>query len=105
MTGNLVEGWGEIIWVIASIAILVAFAVALALPQSGGRKPASRGHRHKGDETGEEEIRPDGYIDSFANEIEEAGGSIPPVVKLAVPVVLLWWLGYIALNWTTGSGG
>jgi hypothetical protein len=41
MTGNLVESWGEIIWVIASIAILVAFALALALAQSGGEnRPA-----------------------------------------------------------------
>ncbi|MGV8953429.1 MAG: hypothetical protein ACOH2M_20195 [Cypionkella sp.] len=41
MTGNLVEGWGEIIRVIASIAILVAFAVAL--PQSGGSKTGQPG--------------------------------------------------------------
>lgn len=105
MTGNIVEGWGEIVWVMASIAVLAAFALALALPHSGRRKPASRGHRHEADETGHEEIGPDGYIDSFANEIEEAGGSIPPVVKLAIPVVLLWWLGYIVMNWTAGSGG
>ncbi|WP_417808757.1 hypothetical protein [Thioclava sp.] len=105
MTGNIVEGWGEIVWVIASIVVLAAFALALALPQSGRRKPASHGHRLKADETGHEEIGPDGYIDTFSNEIEEAGGSVPPVVKLAIPVVLLWWLGYILLNWTTGSGG
>ncbi len=105
MTGNLINQSSEIQWVIASVLVLCAFAVALALPQAGRRKSASRGHRPEEDESTSEEIRPDGYIDSFSGEIEEAGGGIPPVMKLAVPVVIIWWLLYIVLNWSSIPGG
>ena len=88
----------------ASLALL-AFGLTLALPQISRVKPGNGGHRPEAEETEHEEIQPDGYIDSFAGEIEEAGGGLPPVMKLAIPAVLLWWLGYLILNWATISGG
>jgi hypothetical protein len=48
---------------------------------------------------GHEEIRGDGLIDSFSGEIEEAGGGMPLVVKIALPGILLWWLIYLIINW------
>jgi len=59
-----------------------------------------KGHRpgDQGDDC--EEIHADGYIDSFAKEIEEAGGGMPPIVKVALVGIILWWLAYLILNWT-----
>lgn len=100
MTENALELWPEILAVIAGVIILFLFALTVALPHRVKTKPGSSGHRPS-DESGEhEEIRTDGYIDSFAGEIEEAGGSMPPVVQLALPGVLVWWLLYLIFNWT-----
>lgn len=100
MTQNVLQLWPEIIAVLAGIFILVVFAIALAIPHRAQTLPGSQGHREEDDETEHEEIRADGYIDSFANEIEEAGGGLPPIMKLALPGIILWWLIYLIVNWT-----
>jgi hypothetical protein len=101
MTENIMQLWPEILGVLAGAIVLFLFAVTLALPHRPKVLPGSSGHRKAEDETGgHEEIRPDGYIDSFAKEIEEAGGGLPPVIKLVLPGILLWWLIYLILNWT-----
>lgn len=100
MTQNVLQLWPEILGVLAGIAVLILFAIALAIPHRATTPPGSSGHREEGDEGEHEEIRPDGYIDSFANEIEEAGGGLPPIVKLALPGIILWWLIYLIVNWT-----
>jgi hypothetical protein len=100
MTQNALELWPEILAVITGVIVLFLFALAVAIPHRVKTKPGSSGHRAKDEDEGHEEIRPDGYIDSFAGTIEEGGGSIPPVVAIAIPGVLLWWLIYLILNWT-----
>ena len=105
MTRNVMDFWNEVIWIGGGVFVLLVFALALALPQNSRIPPASGGHRPRHAQPETEEISPDGYIDSFANEIEEAGGGLPPVMRLAIPGVLLWWLGYLVVNWTPGAGG
>lgn len=100
MTQNVLELGPQILAVVAGAIVLSIFALAVAIPHIAKNKPGSSGHREEEDHTGHEEIRADGYIDSFAGTIEEAGGGLPPVVKLAVPGILLWWLVYLILNWT-----
>jgi hypothetical protein len=90
----------EVLAVVSGIIILALFAIAIALPQgSKASPPGHKGHRPIEEDIGHEEIRGDGFIDSFSGEIEEAGGGMPPVVKLALLGVLLWWLLYLILNW------
>ena len=99
MTDNVLQLWPEILAIVGASVVLFLFALALGLPNRPKTLPGSSGHRSL-DESGEhEEIRADGYIDSFAGEIEEAGGSMPPVVKLALPGILIWWLLYLIFNW------
>jgi hypothetical protein len=100
MTQNALSLWSEIIGVAGGALVLLIFGLALAIPHRPKVGPGSSGHREKAAEGVHEEIRPDGYIDSFAKEIEEAGGTLPLVVKLAIPGILLWWLFYLILNWT-----
>ncbi len=99
MTQNALELWPEILAVITGTVVLFLFALTVAINHQAKTKPGSSGHREEEQHDGHEEIRGDGYIDSFAGTIEEAGGGLPPVVKLALPGVLLWWLVYLILNW------
>ena len=98
MTQNLLLIWPKIISVVGAMAVLFLFALTIGLPSRSRTLPGSRGHREAKDEGVHEEIRPDGYIDSFAKVIEEAGGSLPLVVKIAIPLVILSWLLYLILN-------
>jgi hypothetical protein len=100
MTQNVLELYPQIISVVLGAAVLLLFAVIVALPHRSKVLPGSSGHREEDEESVHEEIRPDGYIDSFAGQIEEAGGGLPPLVRLALPGVLLWWLIYLIVNWT-----
>jgi hypothetical protein len=99
MTQNVVPLWSEIFAVVGAMVVLFLFALAIAWPSRPKIPPGIRGYRDVSDETQHEEIRPDGYIDSFAKEIEEAGGGLPVVLKLALPGILLWWLLYLIINW------
>lgn len=99
MTANLIRVFSEWIWIIGSIVVLAAFALAIVLRNPPGVQPGSSGHRDDSEEGGHEDVRADGYIDSFAGEVEEAGGGLPPVIKLALPAVLLSWLAYLLWNW------
>jgi hypothetical protein len=100
MTQNVLNVPHEIIWIAAGALVLFLFALTAALPHRGKVLPGSSGHREEEDEGEHEEIRPDGYIDSFAKDIEEAGGAMPPVVVVALVGILLWWLIYLIVNWT-----
>jgi hypothetical protein len=99
MTQNVLQFWDELAWMLGGAGVLLLFGLTLALQHRPRVLPGSSGHREIEDEEEQEVIRPDGYIDSFAGVIEEAGGSMPPVVWVAIPGVLLWWLLYLILYW------
>jgi hypothetical protein len=99
MTQNVMELGPQIVGVVVGAVVLLIFGLTVAVPNRPKTLPGSSGHRDPSDQPGHEEIHADGYIDSFAKEIEEAGGALPLIVKLAIPGVLLWWLLYLVLNW------
>jgi len=99
MTQNVLQLVPQVIGIVISALVLFVFALTIALPHRPKVLPGSSGHRDLADQSVHEEIRPDGYIDSFGKEIEEAGGALPLVVKLAIPGILLWWLLYLILYW------
>ena len=98
MTMNVLNLWWEIIAVVSGAVILLAFGIALIMGHLPDVPPGSRGVRQD-DDGGSETVQPDGYIDSFAGVIQEAGGSLTPVVKLAAIGIIGWWLLYLILNW------
>lgn len=93
---NLQNFWHQILMMGGSVFIMLLFAVTLGMRHKPRVLPGHKGHREEESDS-EEVIRPDGYIDSFSGEIEEAGGGMPPVVKVFLPLILLWWLGYLIL--------
>jgi hypothetical protein len=100
MTQNVLQIGPQLVGVIGGTLVLFLFALTVALPHRPKRLPGSSGHRLVQDQGEHEVIRPDGYIDSFSKEVEEAGGALPLVVRLALGGILLWWLAYLILNWT-----
>ncbi|MFH1833411.1 MAG: hypothetical protein ABH877_00180 [bacterium] len=100
MTQNALRMGPEIIGIVVGAVVLLIFALAFALPQRSRVLPGSQGHREADEDGRHEEVRPDGYIDSFNKEIEEAGGGLPWVVMVAVPGVLIVWVIYLVLQWT-----
>lgn len=99
MTENVLQIGPEIIAVVGGILVFLIFALALAIPHWARVLPGSSGHRKKGESTEHEIIRADGYIDTFANQAHEAGGSLPILLMIAIPGVLIWWTVYIIYNW------
>jgi len=55
-------------------ALLVAGALVFAIRHRAHTGAGTSGHRPSGEESEDERISPDGYIDTFANIVEEAGG-------------------------------
>jgi hypothetical protein len=110
MTANTLDIYGELFGILAGAGILLLFGITAALPHLSGVLAARRSHRQSSradsehmeaeSEQGGEIVKPDGYIDSFGGIIEEAGGDLPPVVRIALWGVLLWWLIYLILFWT-----
>jgi hypothetical protein len=99
MTQNVLQLWPQILWLAGGALVLLIFGLAIALPPSMQHLPGSSGHRAEEDHGEHEEIHPDGYIDSFSKEIEEAGGGLPLAVRIALPGVLACWLLYLILYW------
>ncbi len=99
MTDNVTEVWLELGWILGGIFTLLLGLMILAYHHKLRRPSGSSGHR-AGDETMEHEVvRPDGYIDSFARQISEGGGSLPLFFKISVGLAFLWWLFYLILFW------
>jgi hypothetical protein len=102
VTQNSLLIFEEIVAVVAGAIVLLVFAVGVAIPLRHKVPPGLKGHREEEEEGEAEVIRADGYIDSFAGVIEEAGGALPVIVRIAIPSILLWWLIYMIYNWQPG---
>ncbi len=100
MTQNALHVGPEIIGIVVGALVLLIFALTFALPSRSRVLPGSQGHREDEEDGRHEDVRPDGYIDSFNKEIEEAGGGLPWVVLIALPGVLVVWVLYLILQWT-----
>lgn len=99
MTQNALHVGPEIIGVVVGIIVLLVFALTFALPSRSRILPGSRGHRDADEDGHHEDVRPDGYIDSFNKEIEEGGGGVPWVVFVAIIAVVIVWVGYLVVHW------
>ncbi len=111
MTMNVLNVWGEIVGVAMGAVVLLIFAItfsplvyrprvpsgAAATETQPGEKEAHEAH---GQESGGEHVRADGYVDSFAGLVEEAGGSLPLIVSVFTIGLFVWWGIYLVTNWS-----
>ena len=93
MTLNVLNVWGELIGIGAGILVLLIFGLTFSpmvyrpkVPSGAAVEKAEPGdkeaHEAKGQERGGEHVHADGYIDSFAGLVEEAGGSLPLIASV-----------------------
>ena len=99
MPDNVLRVGPEIFSVAVWTLVLFMGALALAIRHRARVSPGSSGHRLPEDEGESETIGPDGYIDSFANTIEEAGGGLPRMGGVIVIALLLAYFGYLIYFW------
>jgi hypothetical protein len=97
---NVLQIGPEIFSVIAGTLVLLGAALAFAFKyRATSDKAGERGHR-PADQTREAEIvRPDGFIDSFAGIISEAGGGLPFMASIIMITAFVAWLAYLILYW------
>ena len=99
MPDNVLQIWPQVFSVLAGTIVLFGGALALAVRHRARLSSGSSGHRAPGDEGESEIVAPDGYIDSFANFVEEAGGSVPLMVWILIAVTLAAYVGCLILFW------
>ncbi len=100
MPDNVLRVGPEIFTVIGWMIVLFAAALAFAFKyHATSDKAGARGPRPADQEKEGEIVRPDGFIDSFAGVISEAGGGVPFMASIIMVTVFVIWLIYLILNW------
>lgn len=100
MPDNVLNLGPEIFAVIAGTIVLLAAGLAFAFKyHATSDKAGASGVRPPGHTKEAEIARPDGFIDSFAGVISEAGGGVPFMASLIMIAVFVSWLVYLILNW------
>ena len=99
MPDNVLRVGPEIFTIVIWTLILLTGSLALAIRHRARVSPGSSGYRLPEDEGLSETIGPDGYIDSFANTVEEAGGSIPVMAGVIIVALLVAYVGYLIYYW------
>ncbi len=111
MVLNVLNVWGELISIVGGLLVLLIFGLTFSplvyrpkVPSGAAAEKAEpgekEGHEAEGQEKGGEHVRADGYIDSFAGLVEEAGGSLPLIVSVFSIGLLIWWAAYMILEWS-----
>jgi hypothetical protein len=100
MPDNVLQVGPTILSVAVWTTVLIAGALVFAIRHRARTGAGTSGHRPPGEESEDERISPDGYIDTFANIVEEAGGGLPVMGWIIMIAVWLMWLLYMIFNWT-----
>jgi hypothetical protein len=101
MPKNVLELGPQLFSVIAGLIALLGAALAFSFKYHATSATAGeRGHRPEGHENEAERVRPDGFIDSFAGVISEAGGGVPFMGWIIGGIALASWFIYLFLHWT-----
>ena len=99
MPENVLNVGSQVLAVIIGIHVLLGIALAFSFRYRTGAEAGSKGHR---DESGDtvQRVSPQGWIESFAGRVEEAGGGLPRMGAVIIVVVLIWYFAYLILFWT-----
>ncbi len=108
---NVLNVVGQLIGIFSAIVVLLIFGITFSplvyrprVPSGAAAESAGPGekeaHEAHGQESGGEHVRADGYIDSFAGLVEEAGGSLPLIVSVFTIGLFVWWGIYLVTEWS-----
>ena len=100
MPDNVLQIGPQLFSVIVGTIALLGAALAFAFKyRATSDKAGTRGHRPSDQAEAGEVVRPDGFIDSFAGAISEAGGGIPFMATIIMITAIVTWFVYLILNW------
>lgn len=99
MPDNVLDVWGQLFSVVVGMLVLFGGALAFAVRHRMRVRSGSAGRRPDVESADVERISPDGYIDSFADSISEAGGGMPIVGTVIIAITLVSYFAYLILFW------
>ena len=100
MPDNVLRVGPELFAVIAGMIVFFGAALAFAFKYHATSSNAGQsGHRPEGQEKEAEKVKPDGFIDTFAGVISEAGGGVPFMAWVIMGVTLVCYVVYLFINW------
>lgn len=102
MTSNVLQVGPQIFSVLAGTIVFLAAAFAFAFKYRATAKAGQRGQRPEDKALEGEKVSPDGFIDSFAGVISEAGGNLPFMAWIIMGTTLVLYFLYLFLNWNPG---
>ena len=101
---NVLNVGPEVFAVVVGLIVLLGAALALAFKyRATSSRPGEQGNRPTEGEEDTERVSPDGFIDSYAGVIDEAGGGMPYTGWVIIAVVLVCYVAYLFLFWNAGS--
>lgn len=100
MPENVLKIGPELFSVLAGTIVFLGAALVFAFKyHATSSKAAEKGQRPEGHTQDAERVSPDGFIDSFAGTISEAGGGLPFMALLIMGVTLVCYVVYLFLYW------
>jgi hypothetical protein len=103
MPDNVLRLGPQIFSIVAGTIVFLGAALAFAFKYHATSSGAGEsGARPEGREDEAERVRPDGFIDSFAGVISEAGGGVPFTGWIIMGATLVCYFAYLFLHWTPG---
>ena len=100
MTENVLKIGPQIFSIIAGTIVFLAAAMAFAFKyRATSAKAGESGHRPEDQAKEAERVSPDGFIDSFAGVVSEAGGGLPFTAVIIMGSVLVCYFVYLFVNW------
>ena len=104
MPDNVLRIGPQLFSVIAGTVVFIGAALAFAFKyRATSAKAGEHGHRDEGDQPDDDRVNPDGFIDSFAGVISEAGGGLPFTAWLIMGTTLVCYVVYLFVNWKQGG--
>jgi hypothetical protein len=97
---NVLRVGPEVFSVVAGTIVFIGAALAFAFKyRATSSKAGERGQRPADQAREGERVSPDGFIDSFAGVVSEAGGGLPFTAWLIMGTTLVCYVVYLFLNW------
>ena len=100
MTDNVLQLWPQILSVVGGTLVFLTAGFAFAFKyRATAAKAGERGQRPEGAQKEAEKVSPDGFIDSFAGVISEAGGGLPFMAVIIMGATVVAYFVYLFLYW------
>ena len=97
---NVLQVGPQAFSVVAGLLVLLGAALVFSFKHRATNADAGEsGQRPPEEEEKTVRVSPDGFIDSFAGTISEAGGGMPVIGWVIIGVTLVCYFAYLFIHW------